>query len=378
MNISSQKILLVDDNPKNLQVAMNILKEYNVLYAQSGTKALSLLDENDFDLILLDIVMPGLNGYEVCKIIKENEKTKNIPLIFLTVKDDEKDIVEGFDLGAVDYVVKPFHSQVLLKRVELHLNLSRTVKDLKDLNENLNEIVNIQIEDIRKKDEILSKQSKILALSEMIDMMSEQLTHPLGILKLQNQALEIKNLNEDICHEDIRSVINTNNKQLNIVDSLIKDFNSFFSEKTKVDIVNLNVMIDSAVLFFKDLRIKEKVAIRVDGDINIKVPFVKSELKHILIKLIFTLIQIFKEYEIKKREVNISFYDTEDFIQVDINSNICELVEDRLENSFTLDNLTNDKSLGLHLVKMLVEKNLSDISVGKNNTGICYIIKIYK
>ena len=61
----SNRVLVVDDNPKNLQVAMNILKEYNVLYAQSGTKALSLLDENDFDLILLDIVMPGLNGYEV-------------------------------------------------------------------------------------------------------------------------------------------------------------------------------------------------------------------------------------------------------------------------------------------------------------------------
>jgi two-component system sensor histidine kinase/response regulator len=183
------KILIVDDNPKNLQVAMNILKDYNVIYAQSAKKALELIEKNHFDLILLDIVMPIMDGYEVCKILKKNEDTKDIPLIFLTIKDDEKDIVKGFELGAVDYLVKPFYSDVLLKRVELHLELSNSIKSLKKLNEHLNEIVDSQIEDIRKKDETLFKQSKMLALSEMINMMSEQLQYPLGLIKLQNQAL---------------------------------------------------------------------------------------------------------------------------------------------------------------------------------------------
>ena len=184
----NQKILIVDDNPKNLQVAMNILKDYNVIYAQSGEKAISLINDNAFDLILLDIVMPGMNGYEVCENIKENDTTKDIPVIFLTVKDEEKDIVKGFELGAVDYLTKPFQSEVLLKRVELHLKLSRTIKEVTSLNENLTEIVSKQIEDIREKDRILFKQSKMVAISEMIDMMVEQLTYPLGLIKMQNQG----------------------------------------------------------------------------------------------------------------------------------------------------------------------------------------------
>ncbi len=130
------KILLVDDDVKNLQVAMSILKNYNVIYAQSGEKALELLAKNDFDLILLDVIMPLMDGYHVCSKIKENEKTKNIPIIFLTVKDDEKDIVKGFDLGAVDYITKPFYSEVLLKRVEVHLKIARLMHELEHINLN--------------------------------------------------------------------------------------------------------------------------------------------------------------------------------------------------------------------------------------------------
>ena len=80
------KILLVDDDPKNLQVAMSILKDYNVIYAQSGEKALELLEKNRFDLILLDVVMPTMDGYYVCSKIKENEKTKKNPSNFSNCK----------------------------------------------------------------------------------------------------------------------------------------------------------------------------------------------------------------------------------------------------------------------------------------------------
>lgn len=148
---STHKILLVDDDGKNLQVAMNILKDFNVIYAQSGEKALELIKRNRFDLILLDIVMPVLDGYAVCKILKENNDTKNIPIIFLTVKDEEKDIVKGFELGAVDYITKPFFGEVLLKRVESHLNLSLIRRELEELNNNLTLKVNKQVEEIRKK-----------------------------------------------------------------------------------------------------------------------------------------------------------------------------------------------------------------------------------
>lgn len=378
MKKSNQKILLVDDNPKNLQVAMNILKDYNVIYAQSGQKALNLVDEYDFDLILLDIMMPGLSGYDVCKKLKADVNSKNIPIIFLTVKDDEKDIVEGFDLGAVDYIVKPFYSEVLLKRVELHLKLSQSINDLKLLNENLNDIVNRQIEDIRKKDEILFKQSKDLALNEMVNMMSEQLSNPLGLLKMQNQALEIKNIDNNITNDDIENIVGITNKELNFIDVVLQDFDSFFNQNSKAEVLNLKVMIDSALLFFRDISIKEKIQININGDINENVSFVKSQLKHVFIKLITTLTQLLKEHKIKDKHININFENREEYIYFEIEANICDINEYELQNCFTLEYLENKNSLGLHLVKMLLEKNLSDINITKKDDSISFIINFYK
>ena len=135
------KILLVDDDTKNLQVAMNILKDYNVIYAQSGDKALELLEKNNFDLILLDVVMPTMDGYFVCSKIKQNEKTKKIPVIFLTVKDDEKtknipiiflsgkdsssDIEQAYESGGIDYVVKPFITIELITKANSYVRLKQ-------------------------------------------------------------------------------------------------------------------------------------------------------------------------------------------------------------------------------------------------------------
>lgn len=146
MKLENAKILLIDDNPKNLQVAMGVLdtEGYSLIYAQDGAKGLELAFSQDFDLILLDVLMPGMDGYAVCKELKANEKTKDIPIIFLTVKDEKKDIVKGFECGGVDYVTKPFFTAVFLKRVETHLKLSFTTRELKRLNEILTKKVQEQ------------------------------------------------------------------------------------------------------------------------------------------------------------------------------------------------------------------------------------------
>ncbi|WP_024852133.1 HD domain-containing phosphohydrolase [Hydrogenovibrio kuenenii] len=129
-------ILIVDDVSENIQVAMNILKEghYQFSFALNGEKALALLEENDFDLILLDIMMPGLNGFEVCSRLKRNPMTADIPVIFLTAKVDIDSISQGFKLGAVDYITKPFHAEELIARVRNHLDLFTAKKLLKQHN----------------------------------------------------------------------------------------------------------------------------------------------------------------------------------------------------------------------------------------------------
>ena len=124
-------IVIVDDDITNLTVAENILAgKYNVVTIPSGDKLFRLLEKLTPDLILLDIEMPGMNGYEVIKKLKDSEQTKNITVIFLTATIDPASEVKGLSLGAHDYITKPFSPELLLKRVEMHLLLEQQRKEL--------------------------------------------------------------------------------------------------------------------------------------------------------------------------------------------------------------------------------------------------------
>ncbi|MBE0639609.1 MAG: hybrid sensor histidine kinase/response regulator [Bacteroidales bacterium] len=135
------KILLVDDNPINIRVAANILRDhnYNISFAQSGNEALQKVELVDFDLILLDIMMPGIDGFEVCTLLKSNPKTRQIPIIFLTAKTESENVVKAFDLGGADYVTKPFQSKELLARVETQIRLKKNLDAMESLNIRLQE-----------------------------------------------------------------------------------------------------------------------------------------------------------------------------------------------------------------------------------------------
>jgi signal transduction histidine kinase len=134
---ANSKILLVDDNPINIRVAAKILRSnnYNISFSQNGKDALEKTHKISFDLILLDVMMPDMDGYEVCRLLKEDPVTEKIPVIFLTAKTEPESIVKGFDVGGADYVTKPFHGQELLSRVETHLRLKKSLEQLKHTNQ---------------------------------------------------------------------------------------------------------------------------------------------------------------------------------------------------------------------------------------------------
>jgi CheY-like chemotaxis protein/DNA-binding CsgD family transcriptional regulator len=124
----SANILIVDDIPSNIRLMVSILDEhgYSVSYAQSGKHAIELCKKVFFDLILLDVMMPGMDGFEVCEVLKSMELTREIPVIFLTARTDQDSILKGFEIGGVDYVTKPFSEKELLVRIRTHLDLKQT------------------------------------------------------------------------------------------------------------------------------------------------------------------------------------------------------------------------------------------------------------
>jgi class 3 adenylate cyclase len=135
----SNRILIVDDTPANIQVLSATLKAkgYQTSVAMNGRQALEVLARVRPDLILLDVMMPEMDGFETCKRIKQSEEWRHIPVIFLTAKTEVADIVQGFEIGAVDYVAKPFHAHELLARVDTHLTMDQLRRSLAGKNAEL-------------------------------------------------------------------------------------------------------------------------------------------------------------------------------------------------------------------------------------------------
>ncbi|MBB6445465.1 C4-dicarboxylate-specific signal transduction histidine kinase [Bacillus benzoevorans] len=143
---NSNLVLIVDDNPNNIQVLATIMAEcgYELGIAQNALEVYQFLEENIPELILLDVEMPDIDGYEVCKTIKADPRYERIPVIFLTVKSETEDIVRGFDLGAVDYITKPFKRKELISRVRTHISLKRSRDELARKNEELEHVLQIR------------------------------------------------------------------------------------------------------------------------------------------------------------------------------------------------------------------------------------------
>lgn len=160
------KILIVDDVEINRLVLEEIIREMGceAVSVESGEKAWEIIRESSPQLLLTDISMPGMTGYELCRMVKGNKKTRDIPIVFISAFDDPKDIVEGFVLGGADYITKPFISEVVQARVGVHLRLNQATRALMEMNRRLQVSVNEQLKQMeQEKKDILYALADIAA-----------------------------------------------------------------------------------------------------------------------------------------------------------------------------------------------------------------------
>ncbi|MBC8284683.1 MAG: response regulator [Nitrospinae bacterium] len=145
-------ILMVDDTPANLTILKDILiaERVYISIALDGKKALEIIEEKKPDLILLDIMMTGMNGYEVCEKLKKDERTKDIPIIFVTAMAQTEDIIKGFSVGGADYITKPFQEKEVLARVRNQLSLRKTLYEKDELIKELNDFSLIASHDLQE------------------------------------------------------------------------------------------------------------------------------------------------------------------------------------------------------------------------------------
>jgi len=203
------KILLVDDNLQNIQVLGNLLENegYQTEFALSGKEALHWIEESVFDLILLDVMMPGMNGFEVCGEIRKNSDYQDVPIVFLTAKTDIYSTLKGFDVKAQDYISKPFEQNELLARIKTQIEL----KQSKDLLKSMNYVLEEKVRE-RTKDLIQAHQ-KLEATNQELENANQEL----------RQLGEAKNKFLHLISHEMRTPLNGLIGSTEILKCLVKD-----------------------------------------------------------------------------------------------------------------------------------------------------------
>jgi len=234
------KILIVDDMPANVDVLVNILEPegYKIVFAGTGEKAVKIAPRAMPDIILMDVMMPGIDGFEACQQLKNIEATQHIPVIFITAKRDSQDISDGFAAGGVDYISKPVHALEVKARVKTHIALHLHEVQLKRLIQERTQELETSLENLIKMQTHLVESEKMVSLGHLVAGVAHELNTPLGICVTADSHLhhEARTINQvftegSLRKQDLVEFINTTTQVTEIMlsnleraSSLIRNF----------------------------------------------------------------------------------------------------------------------------------------------------------
>ena len=373
--IYKKKILIVDDIPKNIQILGNLLSGINfqIAYAQSGEQALEVIKHQDFDLILLDIMMPGINGFEVCKKLKNNKKTKEIPIIFLTAKADMESIIKGFEAGGQDYITKPFNSAELIARVNTHLLIREQKQTLTELNQNLESKVKERTRQLEEAYKRLNNLEK--AKTDFLAIISHELRTPVnGLIGLTSLFEQTDLTSEQKEYLEYLNEVSDRLKRFSEIALLITQLKV---KKNKTDLLPTAVkyMVESVVEDFEEKSKNEKLKIElhnVSDNVMIKAA---SDLISQAINLILSNCEKFGKHE---SPIELTVKATEENVKISCIDDGPGFKKDALDSIFELfanGDLSHYEGAGLSLaaVKLIMEMHEGDLKVEnrKNKNGAC-------
>lgn len=380
-------ILIVDDNPQNLQVLAKILQEnnYEIEFATNGEAALKWLKDKKFGLILLDINMPGMNGFEVCRKIRSNPAMNNLPVIFLSADSDRESILKGFDFGAQDYVTKPFDSRELLARVRTHIALKDSLEKLENLNRSLEEKVTERTQQLKVTNEKLEATNiKLLDLdrakTDFLNLISHEIRTPLngiiGPLELLKDTVYTSEIGELVEILDM-SVKRLERFSLNALLITRLKTKQFEIRKDRIHLSNLiNEVLDEEKEKFQSKNIQ------VNRNDNISLDLISGE-DELIKRCIGNILDNAVHFSPENNTVEIGTYVEEQTIICEIKDNGKGFATGVLGHQFELfttgDEYKDNKiGIGLPIAKMIMQAHGGRIIIGNNPNGGAFVKLIFQ
>ena len=329
-------ILIVDDNQTNLDVLFELLKNYGfkVLVAQDGESAIEQIEYIHPDLILLDIMMPGIDGFETCHRLKADQATQDIPIIFMSALSDTVDKVKGFQTGAVDYITKPFQHEEVLSRIQTHLTIRSLQKKLEEknvelahLNQNLERLV-------EQKSKQLIDQEKTAIIGRLTQGMVHNLKSPLQVMQTSVDLIETKatKINDYSFFSYTKYILQAITKVNQIMDTLM--VKSRKEQKQDLQAVNINELVQREIQLLEgNLYFKNKIKKKYFYDENIaNIPLIYSYISQVFYNLINNSMDAM--WDKKIRELTIVTRQDESKIYMDIADTGCGIAPEDLSKIF--------------------------------------------
>lgn len=339
MKKKSAQVLIVDDIPENIQLISSFLElnDIEVLYAIKGEQAIEAAESYVPELILLDIMMPEMDGFEICKILKSKETTKNIPIIFLSAKAEPDNIVEGLEAGAVDYVTKPYNSKELMSRVMTQIKLRQTTK-----------LAEEQASELKQLEETKNK---------FLYIATENLKQPVKLI--QKTLDQLDNKKENITTEEIKEYINQirkiNEKNFKTISNLI-EWIEIQSNKVEIhyEKININKIIEDKITKHRDVAKGKNILLYKSILPNTYIYANEKKVNYIIEKLIANAI---KNTPLNG-EIVISAENIENYTEVTISDTSKKIKDSIKEQIFSLNKIEKKREVDLDLIlcKEYVEK----------------------
>ncbi|MGM0498121.1 MAG: hybrid sensor histidine kinase/response regulator [Bacteroidota bacterium] len=344
-------ILVVDDSMQNLKLLGNMLKDWNyqIALAKNGREALEIAPKIIPSLILLDIMMPEMDGYQVCNELKKDSKTKDIPVIFLTAKTSNEDIIKGFKAGGVDYITKPFNQDELMMRIQTHLELKAA-----------HDKIQTQAEELRESNATKDK---------MFSVISHDLRAPLGGIKsMMDIIFEDRANNKEISDKSLQSLKTAADQTYNLLENLL-----YWSRQQRKklnfdpELINLYDLVEENLELMNSLANNKNIEIKNELPTELTVFADNNMIKTIIRNLINNAIKFSNKggkirihSEIKEETVFLSIEDN----GIGIDEENLKKIQDK-KQFFTTYGTGREKGsgLGLNLCFDFARRNNGDLTI---------------
>lgn len=369
-------ILAVDDveaNRISLQYLINeFIEDVDLVQASSGEEALKITYKTNIDIIILDIQMPGMDGFETAKFLKSNPKTQNIPIIFLTAAFKEEEFQQkGFEIGAIDYLTKPIENHQFINKLNLYKEVIIKTKELEAVNENLYGALNKEIalkEKIQKQQIELIEQSKMAALGEMIGNIAHQWRQPLSVISTCATGMELQKemgiLNDEDFSGSIKNIIKTTHELSKTIDT----FRDFTHKESLIDF-NLSEVLNKCIETEEHLFELSNIEFVSNMDDTIQLVNLPNSLRQAFMHILINAKEALEKNK-NKRYIFIDTHIEEETAVIQIKDSAgginTENIHKVFEPYFTTKHKAHGIGLGLNLSYNMITENMHGILKVKN------------